>query len=322
MAEPRVDVLLATFNGERYLDAQIQSLLAQKGVAVRILAGDDGSTDGTLALLHQYAQRHPMRVCLVPNPNPGRGGLRNFAHLMATSLRDRQAAWIAFSDQDDVWLTDKLALSVQQMQRLEQESGADLPCLVHTDLQVVDANLHPIHPSLAVLQGMQPAQATPLSQLSVNQVTGCSMLVNRRLLELALPIPAEAIVHDWWCALISGSGRRVFLPQAMLHYRQHDANQIGARNRSLKSRLRLLALDAQGVWRTVRRLGRQTSAQAQALVQRLEQNQLNARYVRDYLDWRANALPKRLLNYRRYYPGPELDRLSRCLLWENGIEND
>ncbi|MGQ9724471.1 MAG: glycosyltransferase family 2 protein, partial [Tepidimonas sp.] len=238
MPTPLIDVLLATYNGQAYLPAQLDSLLGQTYPAWRVLASDDGSTDGTPQILADWAQRHPDRFILVPNPRPGQGALRNFEHLMQASLRQGRARWFAFADQDDLWLPQKLALSAQAMQRLEAEAGPDQPCLVHTDLCVVDAAGRVLHPSLARYEGLDPAAATRDTLLSVNEVTGCTLLGNRRLLELALPIPQAAIVHDWWCAVIAGSGRRAFIPQATVHYRQHGANQIGARDRRGWSRAR------------------------------------------------------------------------------------
>lgn len=310
-----IDILLATYNGAAYLRPQIESLLAQDYPDFRVLASDDGSTDGTPAILVEYAQRFPGRFVLTPPPRPGQGALRNFEHLMATCLAQGRARWFAFADQDDVWLPNKLALCAARMQALESEGGADLPCLVHTDLCVVDAAQRIVHPSLARYEGFDPAAATRESMLSVNQVTGCTVLGNRRLLDLALPLPQAAIMHDWWCAVVAGSGRRAFVPLATVHYRQHGANHIGARNRSVLARARRVLFDGAGVWRRVHQLGAQTWHQAQALRQRLRERGLDDRYVAEYLRWRAAPRFAQLPGYRRYYAGPELDRLSRWCLW-------
>jgi len=317
MSTPPIDILLATYNGALFLEAQIDSLLAQTYPAFRILVSDDGSCDDTPQILTHYARRYPGRIVLVPNRRPGAGALRNFEHLMSVCLEQGQAKWFAFADQDDVWLPDKLSLCAAHMQVLESDGGDDLPCLVHTDLCVVDTECQLVHPSLARYEGLNPAAATRDSLLSVNEVTGCTVLGNRRLLELALPLPEAAIVHDWWCAVIAGSGRRAYLAQATVHYRQHGANQIGARNRGGWSRARRVLLDGAGVWRRVHQLGAQTWYQAVALRQRLIERGLDDRYVADYLRWRTASRLKQLPDYRRYYAGPELDRLSRWCLWRS-----
>jgi glycosyltransferase involved in cell wall biosynthesis len=312
---PLVDVLLATYNGAKYLRAQLDSLLAQTHQNFRLLVSDDGSSDDTPAILESYRVRFGERLVHVPNPHHGQGLVRNFENLMVASLHDGVAAWVAFSDQDDVWLPPKIELCLQEMVQMEQEGGAELPCLVHSDLTVVDEHLGVISESFATYQRMDPLQCSPLSLLSVNQVTGCTMMVNRTLLRMALPLPQETIMHDWWCGLVSGSGHRCFVPTPLILYRQHGANQVGARDRSLKTRLLRLLTNGQGIVRRVRMLGGATYLQAQALQLRLRALGLDEGYVSEYLAWRDGPLRARIFGYREYYVGPELDRLSRCLLW-------
>ena len=316
MTAGTVDVLLATYNGAKYLGAQLESFLAQTHQDFRLLVSDDGSTDATLAVLEQYRGRLGGRLVLVPHPAPGSGLVRNFENLMAASLRDGVARWAAFSDQDDVWLPQKLAASLQEMARIEAGTGgASVPCLVHTDLVVVDEQLQVLAPSFLRYQRMDATQCSALSLLSMNQVTGCTMVVNRALLRMALPLPGDAILHDWWCGLIGASGRRAFLDRPLILYRQHGANQVGAKDRSLATRLSRMATNGPGVVRRVRSLGRATYRQARALQQRLRTHGVDEAHVSEYLAWRDRPLLARLAGYRHYYAGPELDRLSRCLLW-------
>lgn len=315
MSSGLVDILLATYNGARHLEQQLDSILAQTRAHWRLLVSDDGSTDETLAIVERYRAKAPDKIVLVPHPGAGSGLIRNFENLMAQSLRDGIADWVAFSDQDDVWLPEKIERSVAAMRQVESESGVDVPCLIHTDLVVVDQDLAVIAESFARYQRMAPAQASPVSLLSVNQVTGCTMVVNRALLALALPLPPQVLMHDWWCALLSGSGRRLFVDSPLILYRQHGSNQVGARNRSLHTRLTRLLQDGAGVWRRVRALGRGTYLQALALQQRLRRGGWSDGYVEEYLAWRQGHFFVRLARYRHYYCGPELDRMSRCLLW-------
>lgn len=312
--QPLVDILLATYNGAKYLEAQLDSILAQTHQNFRLLVSDDGSTDATPEILERCQERFGGRLVMLPHPARGQGVVRNFENLMVTSLRDGLANWMAFADQDDVWLPQKIERSLREMLRMEETANGS-PCLVHSDLTVVDADLKVISPSFARYQRMDPHQCTPVSLLSVNQVTGCTMVVNRTLLQLALPLPREAIMHDWWCALLSGSGCRMFLDTPLILYRQHGANQLGARDRSLAARLSGFFRNGPGVVSRVRALGKATHLQAQALQQRLRARGLDAGYVSKYLGWRDRPLLARMAAYRHYYVGPELDRLSRCLLW-------
>jgi glycosyltransferase involved in cell wall biosynthesis len=321
MAEPMVDILLATFNGADYLSDQLDSLLAQTYPDFRILISDDGSSDETPSLIRHYVSHFPNRVFSFSNPNPSQGGIKNFEYLMNVSLEQANAKWIAFADQDDIWLPDKLMLCVAEMRRIESEDSKN-PCLVHTDLYVMDANAAPIHPSFMRFEHLKPENTTPESLLSVNVVTGCTMLINMPLLKLALPIPPEAIVHDWWCALISGVGRRGYLPLATIGYRQHHANQIGARDRSWMGRLKRLVMGFSAVLRRIDELGVLTWRQARALELRLAERNVDGRYVADYLRWREGSRWSRAADYRRYYVGPEPDRLSRWWFWRGGVSVD
>ena len=312
--QPLVDILLATYNGAKYLPAQLDSILAQTHQNFRLLVSDDGSSDATVEILERYRARFGDRLVLLPHPSRGQGVVRNFENLMAASVRDGVAHWIAFADQDDVWLPEKIARTLHALVRLQGAEPA-VPCLVHGELMVADADLRVVAPSFSRYQRMDPRQCSPLSLLSINQVTGCTMMVNRALLQMALPLPGGTIMHDWWCALLSGSGRRAFLVEPLILYRQHGANQLGAKNRSLGSRLRGFLKNGRGVVSRVRALGRATRGQAQALQQRLRDLGLDEGYVSEYLVWRERPLLLRMLAYRRYYVGPELDRLSRWLLW-------
>jgi hypothetical protein len=200
------------------------------------------------------------------------------------------------------------------MQHLEERTGEGA-CVVHSDLVVVDEALNVIHPSFVRHQRFDPGNCTADMLLSINQVTGCAMMVNRALLQAALPLPAAAVMHDWWCALLAGSGHRSFLDEPLVLYRQHGANQLGAKGRTLRNRLARLAADAPGVLRRVRALGQATRAQALALRERLDSLGRDGGYVEDYLAWRGRPLWRRLGGHRRYYAGPALDRCSRLLFW-------
>lgn len=310
-----VDVLLATYNGSKYLVEQLESILAQTYPNVRILISDDGSTDATMEILRQYHARWGTRLVLLPNPSAGKGVIRNFENLMLASLDDGLASWVVFSDQDDVWYPEKIAVTLSEMRRTEGSDGRNTPCLVHSDLVVVDEELAVLSPSFARYQRMMPGACSPLSLLSVNQVTGCTMMVNRALLQMALPLPTETIMHDWWCALISGSGRRSFIDTPLMLYRQHGANQVGAKDRGLTTRLLRMCSNGPGIVRRVKALGHATYRQALALQRRLREHNADEAYVSEYLAWRSRPLWRRLAGYRHYYVGPELDRLSRFLLW-------
>jgi glycosyltransferase involved in cell wall biosynthesis len=223
-------VLLATYNGERYLREQIDSILAQTDAEVSVLARDDGSTDATLAILEEYAQQQPERFA-VADAGPSTGTAKgNFLCLLQFALQTSSHPCLAFADQDDVWLPGKLAVELATMERLEQRWGAATPLLVFSDARVVDAELRVINASLWEQQYADPVWIHRLERiLSQNVVAGCTAVINRPLAQMALAMPEDAFMHDWWIALLACAfGAAAFVPAPTVLYRQHNANVVGA----------------------------------------------------------------------------------------------
>lgn len=226
VSDAPVDLVVATYNGRRYVRQQLDSVLNQSVKDVRILIGDDGSTDGTLDLLMQHAENFSDRVELLPTQGRGGGASANFSRLLLAT----DAPYVFLCDQDDVWDEGKVAVSLECMRGLESVYGVGTPLLVHTDLRVVDQSLETLSVSFFKFQRLD-AQAASLKQLLVqNMVTGCTVVVNRALLNKALPVPADAIMHDWWLALVAAAfGKIGFVNRATMSYRQHGANTVGAK---------------------------------------------------------------------------------------------
>jgi hypothetical protein len=225
-AHTSIEVLLATYNGAAFLREQIDSVLAQDGVTVRILARDDGSSDGTQAILDEYAAAHPDRFTVLRDAESTGSAKGNFLRL----LRASTAPYVAFCDQDDVWLPLKLRLSLDAMHALAEQNGSATPLLVYTDLRVVDAELQPISQSLWVTNRLHNATTPKLSKLlSENVVTGCTALMNRVLADRMLSMPGTAEMHDHWVALVAaGTGSLAAVPEPTVLYRQHGGNVVGA----------------------------------------------------------------------------------------------
>lgn len=135
-----------------------------------------------------------------------------------------------YCDQDDVWFPDKIERTLTKMKALEDKWGKDIPLLVHTDMEVVDGNLKVIDASHRRRQGINPVRSGKLNAALVQSgMWGCTMMFNRKLIDLATPIPLEGMVHDAWLALIaSACGKIDFLKEPTMFYRQHSSNWAGS----------------------------------------------------------------------------------------------
>jgi rhamnosyltransferase len=226
LAGARIFIAMATYNGERFIEEQIRSIQSQTFADWRLLVRDDGSRDQTCQLVSKLAQQDG-RIRLLADRRGNQGAIGNFAVLMEVALEEG-ADYLFLADQDDIWRPEKLSIMLAAIQELEQKA-ADLPLLVHCDLEVVDEGLHPIAKSFIRFSRLSPTRADLGLLLCQNQVTGCASLFNRRLLELACPVPREVLMHDWWLALLAAaSGKIGFVPLPLVRYRQHGENVLGA----------------------------------------------------------------------------------------------
>jgi glycosyltransferase involved in cell wall biosynthesis len=220
-----VDVLLATYNGSRYLSEQIESVLAQSHREIRLIIRDDGSKDYTVSIIQEFIKKDPKRVIFLPSDS-NLGVRGNFSRLMEAA----SSPYIMFCDQDDVWLRTKVADTLDKMKEMESRYGS-CPCLVHTDLSVADDSLNIISESFWDFTHLNPNCSRYLNRLLVqNVVTGCTVMMNQDLLKLARPIPQESGMHDWWAVLVAAAfGQVEFLKKATVLYRQHGQNTLGAK---------------------------------------------------------------------------------------------
>ncbi len=207
----RVEVLMSTYNGERFMMEQLQSIYAQKGVETEVLVRDDGSTDKTPQMLETECQEGRLRWYAGENLKPA----RSFMDLLK---RAGEADLYAFSDHDDVWMDDKLEAAAQQI------GNADGPALYFCQTLLVDENLKPlkqipIHPLLTYGEA-----------LASQFIGGCTMVFNNALRQIVNEyVPSYLRMHDIWIydiALAVGA-RVVFDPNPHIYYRQHGNNAVG-----------------------------------------------------------------------------------------------
>lgn len=218
-----VTILMATYNGEKFLEEQIQSIISQSYKNWKLIIRDDCSKDSTINIIERFIQKDN-RISLVKGSS-NIGQIRNFNELLKIAINNK---YIMFSDQDDVWKNDKIELTLNSMKNVESIKGVDEPILVYTNLAYVNKELKYLgnknikveNRSLNVLLGY-------------NYVWGCTMMINNSLSKIVFPISEKADNHDYWIALHAQLlGTIYHLNEETILYRQHESNVTGGINNS------------------------------------------------------------------------------------------
>jgi len=231
----KIAVLLSTYNGEKFLAEQIDSLLAQSHQNFILIVRDDGSHDRTISILENYALDHSVQIRLLSRDGQNLGASGGFAFLVDYVIKNKESlgltsSYMMFCDQDDTWFPEKIEKLLAAMLAAEADSDSALPIIVHSDLEVVSEQNTVIAKSLINYQGLEIERNSFPNLVISNLVTGCTALINQSLAEKALPIPEDAIMHDWWLALVATAfGKSVYLNIPLVRYRQHGNNAIGAK---------------------------------------------------------------------------------------------
>lgn len=225
-----VAILLATYQSEKYLTTQLDSLLNQDYTDFVIYIQDGGSDDSTIPIIIEYANNHPNKIIYNISPHH-LNALENFSSLIKKYAPNHK--YIMFSDHDDLWESSKIKQTLNKMFELENEKNE--PICIFTDATVVDYNLKIISPSYFEYTNLNPHQATFSKQIIQNIPLGCTMTINKPLIDLIKTIPENAIMHDHWIGLTASCfGRLYYINQSTIKYRQHSNNQSGAPHYTLK----------------------------------------------------------------------------------------
>lgn len=223
-------ILLATYNGEKYVGELLDSIKGQSVTDWQILAFDDGSEDGTVDILKRFAKENPGKLVLNENVLSSGSAKANFALLFQrASFLDYE--YVLPADQDDVWLPDKLYKLSRIMDKAEKRFGKDVPILVHSDMMVVNDELEEISPSFFEYSGLNK-HARIYELIVQNCVTGCACIINNALLKGVSNelLDDNVIMHDHWLALYASVfGRVLFTNNVTALYRQHSKNSVGAK---------------------------------------------------------------------------------------------
>jgi glycosyltransferase involved in cell wall biosynthesis len=227
-----ISVVLAVYNGEKYLKKLLDSLLAQVNVHIaELIVIDDCSTDDSYNMILAYGRKINLR--LIKN-DANMGPVASFVK----GARLAVAEYIAFADQDDVWLENKLSLSLKL---ISEVNISNKPAVVFHDLKMIDENDKDLNNSFWDLYNIRPFKNNFFTLLFGNVITGCTMLINRPMLKEFINMPLNVEMHDHWVALIASSfGCWKYSDEKMVLYRVHQQSVTlkNKNDRTLKDVLR------------------------------------------------------------------------------------
>lgn len=226
--QENIAILLSTYNGENFLEEQIASLQNQTCKNFQLIIRDDHSQDNTCQILNN------IEANFLPSTK-NIGVKKSFSTLLEFAINKPHIEYFMFCDQDDVWEVSKIEKTLQRMKKIEK-LHPNKPILIHTDLHVTDSSLQSIDSSFWRYENINPSKNSLNKLLMQNTVTGCTMMLNKKLAKLAYPIPNECIMHDWWIALVASvCGKIDYIHESTILYRQHSRNDTGAKRYNLKN---------------------------------------------------------------------------------------
>lgn len=221
--DEQIDILLATYNGEKYLKEQIDSILNQTYKNIKLIVSDDCSKDKTVEILKEYEKKDERVEIYIQEKNLG--VVKNIEFLLSKV----ESKYYMLSDQDDIWNEEKVEKSLEKL----KEENADL---VFGDLEVVDKDLKTVYPSfgdfMLLNDKIEKYINTDKLNYLYNCVTGCTILAKKETINYILPLPNESkyLIHDHWIGLmVSLHGKVAYIKEKYIKYRQHGNNEIGAK---------------------------------------------------------------------------------------------
>lgn len=233
----KICIVLATYNGEKYLSQMLDSLVAQTRPADMIIAVDDGSKDSSAQILESYAQKLPLQIHVSPQNQGHRAAFSKGLEIAQSQLGPEDL--IALADQDDIWLPHKLSI-------LENEIGV-VHSLIFGDAQVIDGDGKVVAESWRTKSNINLNTTIKHQIAGINHVTGCLCMFKAKLLNTILPIPEGVTVHDRWIAMIAErNGGIKAIPERVVQYRIHGANAVGGKSDTSMSN----TLKLQEIWET------------------------------------------------------------------------
>lgn len=218
-----VAICLATYNGEKYLREQLDSIVTQTHEDWILFIRDDESKDNTLYIINEYEKKYSKKIFLIKDDFTAHSSFKNFLYIL-NNIKKYDFNYFMFCDQDDVWKKDKIQLSFESI-----KSKDNKPTLVHTDLEVVNSDLEILGDSFFKYRALNPSIKEINRLLIQNNVTGCTMMWNKKLNDLIDLNNKNIVMHDWWITLVAAVfGEIIFVNKPTIMYRQHCNNVVGA----------------------------------------------------------------------------------------------
>ena len=219
---PKVQILLATYNGEYFLREQLDSIVNQEYKFWELLIHDDGSVDDTLKILNEYENNYPKKVKLLNDKKIFSSASRNFLHLIEN--RSKEAKLFCLCDQDDVWHKSKLRFIIERYNSQEDKK----PLLIHSDLSLIDKEGELLEKSHNKLINYQKNFITKNTSYYYNPIPGCAMTINSALADKIF-YSRYMVMHDWWILLsaMQENTTLLYIDLPLVAYRQHSGNVLG-----------------------------------------------------------------------------------------------
>ena len=285
----KINIVMSTYNGEQFLAEQIDSIQQQTFKDWQLLIRDDGSSDQTPEIIKYFVAQDPRIVFINEHDRENFGVIKNFF----TLIKHDKADYYFFSDQDDVWLEDKL----ETMLAAARQYPDQLPLMVYTDLCVVDQNLQVMNQSMIRSQSHH-ANTELVQELTENTVTGGVAMINHALAERWRTLD-NIIMHDWYLAVLATAiGKLVYIDQPGELYRQHDNNVLGARTftKRLKTWLSGPSKMLEKYWWLIHA----SQVQADKILQENELGDEQEAVIRNYIALERLPLSQRIRVLRQY----------------------
>lgn len=229
-----VAILLATYNGEKYLLELVESIMRQTYQEFVCYIHDDGSSDHTMDIIKKIRDQYSDKIILLNYPATG-SSKANFMSMLSYV----KEPYIMFADQDDVWIEDKVEISLNTIKNIEGEKKK--PCLVFTDLKIVDSELRTLDKSFMKKMGFNPKRIKYQQLMTENIAAGCTMIINKSLMKLVnrLENNQNIRMHDGWFMVVAAVyGKIEYISKQTILYRQHESNVFGSKKRTFGSRIK------------------------------------------------------------------------------------